>query len=392
VPSLVCLVLGGVIQRAAQSNSGRVRAALVTAALAMLCVLTRFLPFPDDAFAMGDGTSLAHSRDNFEGVVADAGVVRFSSHLAYYLLSRLDASFGATAESPLMAYRLLSWSAGAASVLCLWGLATLERWSARAVRYVGLVVMAPATLMYFGYLEVGYLSLWSAAFPLVARDLARRQELTAGTLAGALLFGLGAAMHGIGYLGIAALFAAVLASHVPPARRLVLAVSLAAIACGAALIWLWGYFSVLGWEVVPGHASNGFIVRPLRQVRQAEGRVLQPLLSMVTGRDLLVSGFIAGVPTALVALVDRSVRSVERRLALAFAVPCAITFALFWPVQGIAVEVDMLVAAFPAVFGLLWVCAQSQRATVVGAVLLALGHAAFWWVVSDERFVNGMLG
>src|SRR5262249_44633535 len=81
----------------------------------------------------------------------------------------------------------------------------------------------------------------------------------------------------------------------------------------------------------------------------------------------------------------------EARLALAFAIPCLIAFVLFWPVQGIAIEMDMIVALFPAVFALLWVCSQSLRASIVSAVLLAIGHASFWWVVSDDGFINGML-
>jgi len=52
---------------------------------------------------------------------------------------------------------------------------------------------------------------------------------------------------------------------------------------------------------------------------------------------------------------------------------------------------DMIVALFPAVFALLWVCSTSIRASVACAAVLALGQAAFWWVVLDDRFVNRML-
>ena len=51
----------------------------------------------------------------------------------------------------------------------------------------------------------------------------------------------------------------------------------------------------------------------------------------------------------------------------------------------------MIVALFPAVFALLWVCSLSLRASIASAVLLAAGHATFWWVVFDDRFINGML-
>ena len=245
--------------------------------------------------------------------------------------------------------------------------------------------------MFFGYLEVGYLSLSAAAFPFVARDLVKADGLTAGLLAGSILFGLGAAMHGVGYLSVAALFFAVVTFDIPIGRRLVLATALGFIALGAALIWLWYYLAVLGFDVVPGHAIGGFMARPLWEAREAESRILYPLLSTITARDVFLSGLVAGLPLTLVVLLNRKQWPREATLALAFTIPCLIFFVLFWPVQGIAIEMDMIVAAFPAIFALLWVCSHSVRASIASAALLGLGHATFWWVVLDDRFVNGML-
>jgi hypothetical protein len=245
--------------------------------------------------------------------------------------------------------------------------------------------------MYFGYLEVGYLSLSAAAFPFVARDLVKGDDLTVGLLVGSSLYGLGAAMHGVGYLSIAALFFTVVAFDIPIGRRLVLATSLSVIALGAALIWVWYYLVVLGFDVVPSHAIGGFISRPLWEPREAETRILYPLLSPIAARDVLLSGLVAGLPLTLVVLLKRKQWPREARLALTFTIPCVIFFVLFWPVQGIAIEMDMIVAAFPAIFALLWVCSQSVRASIASAALLGLGHATFWWVVLDDRFVNGML-
>ena len=167
--------------------------------------------------------------------------------------------------------------------------------------------------------------------------------------------------------------------------------ALSAIALGAALIWLWYYLAVLGLDVIPSHAIGGFIVRPLWGAREAENRILYPLLSTITARDLFLSGLVAGVPLVLIVLLIRKRWSRESRLALAFTVPCLTAFILFWPVQGIAVEMDMIVATFPAIYPLLWICSQSARASLASAALLALGHWTFWHVVLDERFINGML-
>jgi hypothetical protein len=317
--------------------------------------------------------------------------VRFSAHLAYRLLGRFDTALGSTADSPVEAYRMLSWLAGLVFAVTLWCLAATDQWSPRSIRYIALALMAPATLMYFGYLEVGYLSLSAAAFPFVARDLTRDGDLTAGLLVGAILYGLGAAMHGIGYLGIAALFFAVILADIPVRRRLVLATALSGVAIAAALIWVWYYLAVLGLDVIPGHAAGGFILRPLWQAREAEGRILYPLFSIITVRDVFFSGVIAGLPLVVVTLFVRKQSARDARLALAFSIPCAIAFLLFWPPQGIAIEMDMIVALFPAVFALLWVSSASLGASVASAVLLVVGHAAFWWVVLHDRFINLML-
>ena len=340
---------------------------------------------------MGDGSSITQDRSNFDDLVHHERVIRFSAHLAYYLLDRFDTALGRSATSPVEAYRMLSWLVGALVACCLWVFAATDRWSPRSIRYVALALMAPAMLMYFGYLEVGYLSLSAAAFPFIARDLVKSDDLSAGMVAGAVLLGLGAAMHGVGYLSIAALGFAILLFDIPFSRRIVLGTALGFIGIGAALIWVWYYLSVLGFDVIPSHAVGGFIVRPLLHARVAETRIMYPLLSVRTARDIFFSGLIAGLPLTLVVLFNWKEWPREARLALGFSVPCLIGFTLFWPPQGIAIEMDMIVALFPAVYALAWVCSQSVTASIVSAVLLAIGQATFWYVVYGDQFINPML-
>src|SRR5207253_8974258 len=135
------------------------RAVATTLALAVFLALSLVFPFPTNRFVMGDGTSIASDRGNFDDLVHRERVIRFSAHLAYQLLDRFDTALGRTDTSPTESYRMLSWLMGALVAICLWLLALTDRWSARSVRFVALALMAPAALMYFGYLEVGYLSL-----------------------------------------------------------------------------------------------------------------------------------------------------------------------------------------------------------------------------------------
>lgn len=397
VQSIICLSLGGLLLVGAGLKLAKWRAVSATVALVVLLVLAFLLPLPayrnEGSFAMGDGSNLIQSRSDFDAIIHPGRQIRFSGHLAYRLLDRIDAALGSTLASARQSYRALSWLAGAAFALSLLYLAATDHWSHRSVRYIALSVLAPATLMYFGYLEVGYLSLSAAAFPLVARDLYKSDDLTTGLLLGSILFGLGAALHGTGYLGIVGLCVALLASDIRIGRRLVLTTALSAIAAGVALIWLFYYLAVLGLDVVPYHSNGGFIVRPLWEAREAEHRILYPLLTTIAARDLFLSGLVVGVPLVLIVLLIRKQWSRESRLALAFTVPCLTAFVLFWPPQGIAVEMDMLVALFPAIYPLLWVCSQSARASLGSAALLALGHWTFWQVILDpaERFVNDML-
>jgi len=391
VQSFISCALGGLLLVAAAARSSRWRSVAVTTALTTFLALALIAPIPSDRFVMGDGSSIVQDRTNFDDLVAHGRVVRFSAHLAYRLLGRFDTALGSTATSPVEAYRMLSWLAGVVFAVSLWCLAATDHWSSRSVRFIALALMTPATLMYFGYLEVGYLSLSAAAFPFISRGLMRGSDLTAGLLVGAILYGLGAAMHGVGYLSIAALFVAVIADDIPVGRRVVLGTALSAIAVAAALIWVWYYLAVLGLDVIPGHAAGGFILRPLWTAREAESRILYPLFSTTTARDVFFSGLIAGLPLVLVTLMVRRQSPREARLALAFSIPCAMAFLLFWPPQGIAIEMDMLVALFPAVFALLWVTSASVRVSIASAALLVVGHAAFWWVVLRDQFVNHML-
>ena len=293
--SILTLALGALLLVGALVKRSVSRAACATVALTAVLTFAVLVPIPVGSLTMGDGTNIVQRRDSFEELVHPEREIRFSSHLAYLLLDRIDVALGSTPTSPLQSYRTLSWLAGAVFALSLVCLAAAEHWSPRVVRYIALAILAPATLMFFGYVEVGYLALSAAAFPFVARDLHKGGDLTPGLLAGSIMFGLGAAMHGVGYLGIAGLYAAVLAADLPIGRRVLLATTLSAVAVGAALIWLWYYIAVLGLSVIPHHAIGGAIWRPVWEAREAESRIIHPLLSTIGARDLLVSGLVAGL-------------------------------------------------------------------------------------------------
>ena len=78
----------------------------------------------------------------------------------------------------------------------------LEGWSAGALRYLALCVAAPVTLLFFGFREIGYLSLSAAGIPLLLRGFSvvgRRSTV----IAAACVIGLRSALHGFGLLSLA---------------------------------------------------------------------------------------------------------------------------------------------------------------------------------------------
>ncbi|MGH7552903.1 MAG: hypothetical protein ACREMQ_07715 [Longimicrobiales bacterium] len=119
-----------------------------------------------------------------------------------------------------------------------------------------------------------------------------------------------------------------------------------------------------------------------------EGRVNVAIFSRIGARDLLFTTWAAGVPLIGVAASVWQQCPDEVRAALLYAVPSTVFLVAFWPVQGLAVEMDLVLAAFPALYGLAWVCAYDPRRATIAAVLLASAHLAFWRIVLGGDFVN----
>ena len=81
----------------------------------------------------------------------------------------------------------------------------------------------------------------------------------------------------------------------------------------------------------------------------------------------------------------------EAHAALLYAIPPLVFVVVFWPIQGLAVELDLLFAAFPALYALAWVCAHDARRATLAALLLAFGHLVFWRIALDSAFVNSRI-
>jgi hypothetical protein len=153
--------------------------------------------------------------------------------------------------------------------------------------------------------------------------------------------------------------------------------------------WMAVYVIVLKLPIVPGHAE----AIPLRPWLSDEvsDRVNAAIFSATGGRDLFFSAWVAGVPLLVLAASLWRTHADAVRMALVYSIPSAAFLLLFWPIQGLAVEMDLIVAAFPALFALAWVCAHDIRTTMIAAAVLASAQLAFWRVVLDHTFVNSRI-
>jgi len=84
---------------------------------------------------------------------------------------------------------------------------------------------------------------------------------------------------------------------------------------------------------------------------------------------------VAGVPLLLLAWI-KSPRSTVASSA-AFALPGLMFLAFWWP-PGAPVNLDLLMAAFPALFAACWLLASSHRRAVSALGLMVFLHVLFW--------------
>jgi len=382
--SLLLIVVGLTLLWGAGAAKQSRRRVLGIAALLTAGVLAYLFPL-HQPIRMGDSQTYVESRESF-GTYSGVRQIRFEAHLSHAILGRLDSALGSTSDTPRQAFGWLMRGATAWFVLSALAIGVIERWSSVVLRYLALVLLMPSTLLFFGYRELGHLSLNVAVFPLIARGLqtgGRRLEM------GSVLSGFGAALHGFGLLSLAGAGLVACSVRARAVDRVRMGLRIAAWGTAAYLAWVAIYLLVFNLPLVPGHAES----IPLRPwlIDQVSDRVNVAILSITGTRDIVFSAWAVGVPLVAVTAMMWQERREETRAALLYAVPSMIFLVMFWPIQGLAWEMDLVFAAFPAVYALAWVCAHDAKRTVVAAVLLMSAHIAFWRIVSGIDFINSRL-
>lgn len=251
IQSVILLFAGAVLLWAASLASVARRRDMAVATLLTVGVLAVWVPISPELVTMGDANEIAQKRSSFENF---AGVdhIRFEAHLSYAIEGQIDRLLGRTEESPAQAQVWLARCATVWFVLSALAVGYVERWSSMILRYFGLVLLAPSTLLYFGWREFGYLSLNVAAFPLIVRGVEDRGwRLEAGSV----LAGVGIALHGLGLIALPAAWMAALAARGHIGERLWLAIRVTAWTTAAYVGWVAIYAIVLHMPIIPGHAE-----------------------------------------------------------------------------------------------------------------------------------------
>jgi hypothetical protein len=355
---------------------------VTVAALLLVGMIAIALPFEPTFVTMGGSADHVRSREDFESWFG--GRVRVEKHLSQVILLQLYERLPPSEASPERAVVEMTRVATGWFVACALAIGFLEGWSALVVRYIALVLLAPAALLYFGWRELGYLSLSVAAFPLMSRGL---KDGTMRLEAGSACAGLGAALHGSGLVSVAGAWLAALGGPGTFASRAGRVLRVTAWATAAYLGWIALYVIVLKLPISPDAGAAAYSPwRPWHMDDVRLGRVSPAILSATGARDLLMSAWIVGAPLLLVALSLLRRYTHEVRTALWYLPPSLLFLVFRWPFDGIGGGMDLVVAGFPALYALAWVCAHDSKRTSIAAALLASAHLAFWRVVLDDRF------
>jgi len=361
--------------------------------LIVLCVLmvtaVSFVAVPLPKYFAGEGlmpggNDTGSSRAQFENRFrVDRGDVLFHSHLSDVAMTTLDSAFGRSETSPARAYNTLSRLAGLLFLLELAVAAAWHRWSRQVCRYVGLALAAPLCLLYFGYWDLGYLSIAVGVVPLLALARGRIPVPThAAALVAGLLQGLHAALHGFGLIGLAGGALATLSRPGDVLRRGLRAATFTSAGVALYVGWIFFYVTIgrlsIEWERQLGY-------RPFFESIVFDNKIATPLFSQSGFGEFGLLSALSGVPLLAFALLQ------SRRGGLVpaalYALPGLIFLVQWWPPSA-PFNLDLMLSVFPGLFAAFWVLASSHRSSK-GAFFVLMGlHVLLWTTVGNAVFAR----
>ena len=380
--SVWLLLAGSLLLWGSRTENAARRRTITLAVLLFVGVVAFAVPFEPAFVTMGGSADHVRSRQDFEDWWG--GRVRFEKHLSQVILLETYQRLEPTETAPTRAVVAMTRGVTLWFIVSAATIAAVEGWSPLVLRYLGLVLLAPSALLYLGWRELGYLSLNVATFPLLVRGLADGGMRIEASGAAA---GLGAAFHGSGLVSLAGAWLATVAARARMPDRVSRMMRLTAWGTAAWVGWLAVDVLVLRLPISDAGMNQFSPWRRWFVEDERLGRVAAPIFSHIGARDLSMTAWIVGLALIPVAVSLRRRYPLEVRSALWY-LPPSLLFVLFrWPFEGVGAGIDLVVAGFPALYALTWVCAHDWRRTCIAAGLLASAHYAFWRVVLDRSFM-----
>ena len=381
IQSIVVLGLGALTVLGTASLRRRSRQLVVVTVLAAALAAFLTVPLPPLRFEgsgyMADAADNINDRAKFEQrfPLAVGPTTSFHSYLGDLVMTRLERAYAGSSNSTERAYATLSKLAGTLFLAELLVVAALHRYSRRVCRYVALAIASPLALLYFGYYELGYLSMSAAVVPLLAIRRGSDIRVTGSTLSAGLFQGFHTALHGFGLLGLGGAALSLLVGQASAARRAVRTLAFASAGVAMYLGWVFIYVVGMGISIVVENTVQGFGFRRLFEDIIIDKRIAYPLFSVAGLTEIGLISMIAGVPLLLLAWI-KSPRS-ALIVSAAYALPGLMFLVSWWP-PGAPLNLDLLMAAFPGLFAACWLLASSHERAVAALVLMVALHTLFW--------------
>jgi hypothetical protein len=386
IQSAIVIGLGLLVLRATSAPRRR-RRLVVLSVLVILAVAFVTVPLPksfEGEGLMPGGHDTGSSRGQFDNRFrVERGDVLFHSHLADVVMTALDGAFGRSAVSPAHAYDALSRLAGLFFLIELGVAAAWHKWSRQSCRYVGLAIATPLCLLFFGYWDLGYLSMAVGVVPLLALARSRIpvRSHAAALVAGGLQ-GLHTAFHGFGLLGLAGGAMAALSRPGDMLRRGLRATTFTC--AGVALYLGWIFFYVtLGRLSIEWERQLGY--RPFFEAIVFDNKLANPLLSVAGFGEFGLFSALAGVPVLALALL--SSRRATLVPTILYALPGLVFLVRWWPPSA-PFNLDLMLSVFPGIFAACWVLASSRRTSMHALFILSGLHMLLWTTVGNAVFAR----
>ena len=381
IQSIIVLGLGALTVQATASLRRRSRQLVVVAVLVGALAALLAVPLPPLRFEgsgyMADAADNINDRAKFEQrfPLAVGPTTSFHSYLGDLVMTRLERAYAGSGDSTARAYATLSKLAGTLFLAELFVVAVLHRYSRRVCRYVALAIASPLALLYFGYYELGYLSMSAAVVPLLAIRRGSDARVTGSTLSAGLVQGFHTALHGFGLLGLGGAALSLAAGQGSAARRTVRTLAFASAGVAMYLGWVFIYVVGMGISIIVENTVQGFGFRRLFEEIVIDKRIAYPLFSVAGLAEIGLISMIAGVPLLVLAWIKSPRGALV--VSAAYALPGLIFLVSWWP-PGAPLNLDLLMAAFPGLFAACWLLASSHERAVAALVLMVALHALFW--------------